>query len=510
MGNHSSVQEFILLGFPGTWYFHFSLSVVFSLMYGLTVIGNVSIIALVWTTGRLHTPMYYFLCNLSFLEIWYTTACVTKAVGVLLGNSQTISFTVCILQLFLIFSLGSTECFLLAVMAYDRYLAICHLLHYSSLMSNTFCIQLAFAAWLSAFLGISVLEFSEILLSLKSQGLFNKKANIKQPPSCNCLELRFINKVDCVAGVIMGNHSSVQEFILLGFPGTWYFRFSLSVVFSVMYALTVIGNVSIIALVWTTARLHTPMYYFLCNLSFLEIWYTTTCVPKAMGVLLGNSQTISFTVCILQLFLIFSLGSTECFLLAVMAYDRYLAICHPLRYSSLMSNTFCTQLAFAAWLSGFLGISLMVFLISRLSFCGPNIINHFFCDMDSLIALSCTDTSLVELAEFFVSIIVVVASCAVTLISYIYIISTILKIRSTQGRQKAFSTCSAHLTVVTIWFGSTIFLYVKPSAPNSLDMNKLINSFNTIITPLLNPFIYTLRNKEVKRALSKMWILWLG
>ncbi|XP_059587588.1 olfactory receptor 6F1-like [Alligator mississippiensis] len=301
----------------------------------------------------------------------------------------------------------------------------------------------------------------------------------------------------------MGNHTSVQEFILLGFPGTWYFRFSLSVVFSVTYALTVIGNVSIIALVWTTAHLHTPMYYFLCNLSFLEIWYTTACVPKAVGVLLGNSQTISFTVCILQLFLIFSLGSTECFLLAAMAYDRYLAICHPLRYSSLMSNTFCIQLTFAAWLSAFLGISVLVFLVSRLSFCGPNSINHFFCDMDSWIALSCTDTRLVKLAAFFASIIVVVASCAVTLISYIYIISTILKIRSAQGRRKAFSTCSAHLTVVTIWFGSTIFLYVKPSAPNSLDMNKLINSFNTIITPLLNPFIYTLRNKEVKRALSK-------
>ncbi|XP_014460253.2 olfactory receptor 6F1-like [Alligator mississippiensis] len=301
----------------------------------------------------------------------------------------------------------------------------------------------------------------------------------------------------------MGNHTSVQEFILLGFPGTWYFRFSLSVVFSVMYALTVIGNVSIIALVWTTAHLHTPMYYFLCNLSFLEIWYTTSCVPKAVGVLLGNSQAISFTVCILQLFLLLSLGSTECFLLAVMAYDRYLAICHPLRYSSLMSNTFCSQLSFGSWLGGFLGISVLAFLVSRLSFCGSNIINHFLCDIDSLIALSCTDTRLVELATFFVSIIVVVASCAVTLISYIYIISTILNIRSAQGQRKAFSTCSAHLTVVTIWFGSTIFLYVKPSAPNSLDMNKLVSSFTTIITPLLNPFIYTLRNREVKRALGK-------
>ncbi|XP_059570156.1 olfactory receptor 6F1-like [Alligator mississippiensis] len=301
----------------------------------------------------------------------------------------------------------------------------------------------------------------------------------------------------------MGNHTSVQEFILLGFPGTWYFRFSLSVVFSLMYGLTVIGNVSIIALVWTAAHLHTPMYYFLCNLSFLEIWYTTACVPKAVGVLLGNSQAISFTVCILQLFLLLSLGSTECFLLAVMAYDRYQAICHPLHYSSLMSNTFCTQLSFGSWLGGFLAISVLAFLVSRLSFCSPNIINHFLCDIDSLIALSCTDTSLVELATFFVSIIVVVASCAVTLISYMYIISTILKIRSAQGQQKAFSTCSAHLTVVTIWFGSTIFLYVKPSAPNSLDMNKLVSSFNTVITPLLNPFIYTLRNREVKRALGK-------
>ncbi|XP_059587738.1 olfactory receptor 6F1-like [Alligator mississippiensis] len=311
------------------------------------------------------------------------------------------------------------------------------------------------------------------------------------------------SQVEPVARVGMGNHTSMQEFILLGFPGMWYFRFSLSVVFSVMYGLTVIGNVSIIALVWTTACLHTPMYYFLCNLSFLEIWYTTACVPKAVGVLLGNSQTISFTVCILQLFLVFSLGSTECFLLAVMAYDRYLAICHPLHYSSLMSNTFCTQLAFGSWLGGFLGISVLAFLVSNLSFCGPNIINHFFCDIDSLIALSCTDTSLVELAEFFVSIIVVVVSCAITLISYIYIISTILKIRSAQSQQKAFSTCSAHLTIVTVWFGSIIFLYVKPAAPNSLDTNKLINSFNTIITPLLNPFIYTLRNREVKRALRK-------
>ncbi|XP_067168177.1 olfactory receptor 6F1-like [Apteryx mantelli] len=302
----------------------------------------------------------------------------------------------------------------------------------------------------------------------------------------------------------MENMTTVQEFILLGFPGTWHFRVSLVVLFALMYSLTVTGYASIIALVWANRNLHTPMYFFLCNLSFLEIWYITGIVPKAMGVMLGTSQTISFRVCILQLFFLLSLGSTECFLLAVMAYDRYLAICYPLRYNSLMNNVFSAQLALGSWLGGFLIISLLAFLTSRLTFCGPKVINHFFCDIDSCLALSCTDTRPVELATFLISIIVVVVSCVVTLVSYMYIISTILRIQSAQGRKKAFSTCSAHLTVVTVWYGSIIFLYVKPSAQNSLDLHKFVNIFNnTVVTPLLNPFIYTLRNKEVIQALEK-------
>ncbi|KAM8795409.1 olfactory receptor 6F1-like [Eudromia elegans] len=299
------------------------------------------------------------------------------------------------------------------------------------------------------------------------------------------------------------NQTTVQEFLLLGFPGTWHFRVSLAVLFALMYSLTVTGNASIIALVWANRTLHTPMYFFLCNLSFLEICYTTGVVPKAVGVLLGTSHTISFRACILQLFFLLSLGSTECFLLALMAYDRYLAVCHPLRYSSLMTNVLSAQLALASWLGGFLAISLLAFLTARLTFCAPRVINHFLCDIDSCLALACTDTWPVELATFLVSIIVVVLSCALTLLSYLCIISAILSIQTAQGRHKAFSTCSAHLTVVTIWFGSTMFLYVKPSAQNSLDLNKLVNTFNTIVTPLLNPFIYTLRNKEVARALHK-------
>ncbi|NXC22585.1 OR6F1 protein, partial [Corythaeola cristata] len=231
----------------------------------------------------------------------------------------------------------------------------------------------------------------------------------------------------------MANRTSEGDFILLGFPGTWHFRVSLVVVFALTYSLTVTGNASIIALVWMNSNLHTPMYFFLCNLSFLEIWYTTGIVPKAIGVMLGTSQTISFAVCILQLFFLLSLGSTECFLLSVMAYDRYLAICYPLRYNSLMNSVLSARLALSSWLGGFLAISLLAFLTSRLTFCGPHVINHFLCDIDACLALSCSDTWHVELATFLVSIIVVVASCVVTLVSYIYIISSILRIQSAHG-----------------------------------------------------------------------------
>ncbi|XP_074838606.1 olfactory receptor 6F1-like [Carettochelys insculpta] len=306
-----------------------------------------------------------------------------------------------------------------------------------------------------------------------------------------------------MAGTKLRNQTIVQEFILLGFPGTWYFQMSLAMLFSVTYILTIIGNICIIALVRTHPQLHTPMYFFLCNLSFLEIWLTTTSAPKAIGVMLSTSQTISFTACLMQLFFLTSLGGTECFLLASMAYDRYLAICHPLHYNVLMNNTITAQLALVSWLGGFLAIAVLAALISKLSFCGSNIINHFMCHMESWIVLSCTDTHVIELTMFILSFIVVIVSCTITVVSYICIISTISRIPSAQAWQKAFSTCSAHLIVVTLWFGSCIILFVKPSTTSTLDLNKTVTIFSTIITPLLNPFIYTLRNKEVKEALGK-------
>ncbi|XP_065270575.1 olfactory receptor 6F1-like [Emys orbicularis] len=301
------------------------------------------------------------------------------------------------------------------------------------------------------------------------------------------------------------NHTRVKEFILLGFPGSQYLQLSLFILFLFMYVLIITGNVAIIFLIRTQTCLQTPMYYFLCNFAFLEIWFTTACVPKTLANLMSQSKSISFTSCLLQMYFVFSFGCTEYFLLAVMAYDRYLAICYPLHYNTIMSSTLSVQLALSSWVGGFLVISVPAGLIARLSFCGPNVINHFFCDIAPWIILSCTDTYLVEMVCFIMFAIVILGTCVITLVSYIYIISTILKIPSSQGRQRAFSTCSSHLTVVIIWFGSTIFLHVKPSIETSLELTKIVTILNTIVTPLLNPFIYTLRNKEVREILKKVF-----
>ncbi|XP_007438250.1 olfactory receptor 6F1-like [Python bivittatus] len=299
------------------------------------------------------------------------------------------------------------------------------------------------------------------------------------------------------------NETIVTEFTLHGFSGPCYLKVFLFIIFLIMYTLTVLGNVAIIILVITNQRLHTPMYFFLCNFSFLEIWYTTASAPKALATILGRSRTISFIGCILQMYFVFALGCTEYFLLSVMAYDRYLAICYPLHYTTIMNFHLSSKLAAGCWLSGFIIISIPAFLISRLTFCGPSVINHFYCNIDSWIVLACSSTFDVEMAAFVISIFVIVGPCVITLLSYVYIISTILHIPSAKGQQKAFSTCSSHLAVVIIWYGSTIFLFVKPSKRTSLEMTKIVNILSTIVTPFLNPFIYTFRNKEVKEAFTR-------
>ncbi|XP_061280751.1 olfactory receptor 6F1-like [Bos javanicus] len=302
----------------------------------------------------------------------------------------------------------------------------------------------------------------------------------------------------------VANQTRVTEFIFLGFSGVLYLRLALFVIFLTVYLLSLMGNTLIIFIVLTDSTLQTPMYIFLGNLSFLEIWYTTATVPKLLATCLSQVVTISVSGCITQYYFFFSLGATECILLAVMAYDRYLAICSPLRYSFLMRLQVCLQFSAGSWIGGFIAPLPPTILISYLNFCGPQKINHFFCDSDPIFKLSCSDTFLVEALGYTCSSVVILSSFLLTMSSYGNIVVTIIKLSSREARKKTFSTCASHLTVVTIYYGTIIFAYVRPPAKYNFTMGKVISVFYCVITPLVNPLVYTLRNKDVKKAFRKV------
>ncbi|XP_043414184.1 olfactory receptor 6F1-like [Prionailurus viverrinus] len=300
------------------------------------------------------------------------------------------------------------------------------------------------------------------------------------------------------------NQTAVTEFIFLGFSSVLYLRLTLFVIFLTVYLLSLMGNTLIIFIVLTDVTLQTPMYIFLGNLSFLEIWYTTATVPKLLATCLAQVVTISVFGCITQYYFFFSMGATECILLAVMAYDRYLAICSPLRYSLLMSLRVCLRFSAGSWIGGFIAPLLPTILISHLSFCGPQKINHFFCDSDPIFKLSCSDTFLVEALGYTCTSVVILSSFLLTMFSYGYIVVTIIKLSSQKAQRKALSTCASHLTVVTIYYGTIIFAYVRPPATHNFTIGKVISVFYCVVTPLVNPLIYTLRNKDVKKAFRKV------
>ncbi|XP_042329619.1 olfactory receptor 226-like [Sceloporus undulatus] len=301
----------------------------------------------------------------------------------------------------------------------------------------------------------------------------------------------------------MQKGNMTEIFILVGFPGGLGLQMSLFMIFLTTYVLTVMENVLIIVLIRVNVKLHKPMYLFLGNLSFLEIWYVSVTVPKMLTGFVKEKREISFISCMAQLYFFLALACTECVLLAVMAYDRYVAICNPLRYPAIMSQNLCIHLAAGSWLSGFSIAMGKVFFISRLSYCGSNVINHFFCDVSPLLNLACTDMSLAELMDFLLALFILLVPLFVTTASYFCIISTVLRIPSARGKQKAFSTCASHLLVVTIFYAASLFIYARPRALSTCESNKLVSVVYTVLTPLLNPIIYCLRNQEFKDALSK-------
>ncbi|XP_008172912.1 olfactory receptor 11A1-like [Chrysemys picta bellii] len=302
------------------------------------------------------------------------------------------------------------------------------------------------------------------------------------------------------------NKTSVTAFILLGFGDLPELQTLLFLLFLVIYIVTMAGNILIIVLVVTDQHLHTPMYYFLGNLSCLETCCSSTIVPSVLASFSTKTTKMSFTGCFMQLYVFASLTGVECYLLSVMSYDWYLAICKPLHYEARMNGRFCLQLAAGSWLSGFLASSIIISLASELIFCGPNKIDHFFCDFTPIVKLSCSNTCLVTLLDIVLSSVFTLPPFLLTLTSYVCIITTILRIPSTAGRQKAFSTCSSHIIVVTVFYGTLMIVYMLPNTKRLRDLHKFFSLSYTVLTPMINPLIYSLRNKEVKEALRKgMW-----
>ncbi|XP_006035080.1 olfactory receptor 6C4-like [Alligator sinensis] len=301
------------------------------------------------------------------------------------------------------------------------------------------------------------------------------------------------------------NRTAVEEFILLGLTSDRNLEMILFTVLLIIFLLILLGNLVVISITLVDHRLQAPMYFFLRNFSLVEISFTSTFMPRALYSLLTGSKGISLPGCFLQLLLFFYLGTCVFFHVAMMSFDRYVAICRPLHYSSLMNSRSCVQLVLGCWVAGLLLIFPPTIKIVQLPFCGPNVINHFYCDTAPLLELSCADTSFIEVMMLVAVVIILMGTLTATIFSYICIISTILCIPSSCRRKKAFSTCSSHLMVVIILYCSSIFRYIRPTQRGGQDFDKNVSFLYCVVTQLFNPYIYTLRNKQVKQALRDHW-----
>lgn len=300
------------------------------------------------------------------------------------------------------------------------------------------------------------------------------------------------------------NYSEVTEFILLGFRTPPKLQSLLFLVFLLIYTVTVVGNISMIIVIQMNSRLQMPMYFFLRNLSYLDLCYSTVIAPKTLANFLSNEKKISYNGCAAQFFFFALFVTTEGFLLAVMAFDRFSAICSPLLYPVHMSQKVCVQLVTGSYIGGSINSIVQTGFTFSLCFCGENRLDHFFCDVPALIKIACADTFVNETVLFILSALIIITTITVILVSYAYILSTVLKIPSTQGRSKTFSTCGSHIAVVSLFYGTVFFMYAQPGALSLPEQNKIVAVVYTLIIPMLNPLIYSLRNRDVKDAVKKI------
>ncbi|XP_007519608.2 olfactory receptor 5M8-like [Erinaceus europaeus] len=496
--NSSLVTEFVLLGLTDRPELQPILFVLFLVIYLITVGGNLGMLILIRIDSRLHTPMYFFLAGLSFLDLCYSTNVTPNMLVNFLSEKKTISYAACLVQCYFFIAMVITEYYMLAVMAYDRYVAICNPLLYSSKMSKGVCIRLIVAPYVYGFLSGLMETMWTYRLTFCDSNVINH-FYCADPPliRLSCSDT-FIKETS-----IKGNLTSVSEFILLGLTNRKELQLPLFLLFLAIFMVTVVGNLGMIVLIQVNSRLHTPMYFFLSHLSFVDLTFSSNVTPKMLEIFLSEKTTISYSACLLQCYLFIALVHVEMYILAVMAYDRYMAIHNPLLYGSKMSKSVCTCLIMVPYVYGALTGFMETMWTYKLVFCGPNQVNHFYCADPPLIKLACSDTYNKETSMFVVAGCNLSFSLLIILISYFYIFPAILRIRSTEGRHKAFSTCGSHLTAVFIFYATLFFMYLRPPSKESVEQGKMVAVFYTTVIPMLNPMIYSLRNKDVKEALAK-------
>ncbi|KAG8505718.1 Olfactory receptor 10V1, partial [Galemys pyrenaicus] len=536
----------------------------FLVMYLTSLGGNATIAVIVQTNHSLHTPMYFFLANLAVLEMFYTFSIAPLALANLISMGKTpVSITGCGTQMFFFVFLGGADCVLLAVMAYDRFIAICYPLRYTLLVSWPLCVELVVGSLALGFLlsltltalifhlpfcnnneiyhfycdmpavmrlacadthvhetalyiisfivlsiPLSLISISYVFIVAAILRIRSAEGRHRAFSTCSSHIVVVLLQYGCTSFIYLSPHSSYSPEMGRPFSPIVEVQLFIFAAFLLMYIGSLVGNSTIFLTVWAERSLHTPMYFFLANLAVLEIFYSSTVAPLALVNLLTMGRIpISFTGCGTQMFFFVFLGSADCILLGIMAYDRFVAIRDPLRYILIMRWQLCAHLALGALVLGFILALQLTVLIFHLPFCGHNRITHFYCDVLPILRLACGDTRTPEAMIFIVSVIILTIPFSLISISYIFIVSAILKIRSAEGRHKAFSTCSSHLTVVLLQYGCCSLIYLRPSSSYNPRMGRVVSVVYTFVTPLLNPLIYSMRNKELKDALSKPVLL---
>ncbi|XP_059268148.1 olfactory receptor 1J4-like [Mustela nigripes] len=435
-------------------------------MYLTMVLGNLLIILLIRLDSRLHTPMYFFLSQLAFTDVSFSSLSIPKMLINMHAQDQSIPYAGCVTQIYFFIIFACLDNFLLAVMAYDRYVATCQPLHYTSVVREEMC----------------VLLFS-LSFCLSCPGSL----------SHSLLITRIMRRE---------NKSSVSEFLLLGLPIQPEQQGVFFTLFLGMYLTTVLGNLLIILLIRLDPRLHTPMYFFLSQLALSDISLSSIIVPKMLMNMQTQQQSIHYVGCISQMYFFILFACLDNFLLAVMAYDRYVAICQPLHYTTVMRQELCISLIAGSWFFSCINALLHTLLLVQLSFCADNTIPHFFCDITVLLKMSCSDISLNELVIFTEGGVLFILPLSSILGSYVHIGTTVLRIPSTNGLFKAFSTCGSHLFVVSLYYGTLAGVYFFSTSWDFSDKDIIASVMYTVVTPMLNPFIYSLRNKDIKQALE--------